>query len=339
MNGPVGAPVAYYRGAHVSAASTATPIRRPRRLADRAGDLLLSGLTGAAALGAIALVLAIAWKIVDGSRLAFSKFGLGFVTSRVWDPVTSHFGALDFLFGTLYTTALAILIAGPLAIAIGLFLSELAPRGIRGGLGALVEMLAAIPSVVLGLWGILVLGPFLHRTLDPALKHGLGFLPFFRGDIPQSGVGLMPAVIVLTIMSVPIIASISRELFLAVPPELEEGALALGATRWEMVRGVVLPATRAGLAAAVILGMGRALGEAIAVTQVIGGQTGIHLSLFETGDTLASRIAAQYQGAVSNVQVSSLVYLAAILLAITLIANLAAQMIVRRFEFQRTGAD
>jgi phosphate transport system permease protein len=149
----------------------------------------------------------------------------------------------------------------------------------------------------------------------------------------------MPAVIVLTIMSVPIIASISRELFLAVPPELEEGALALGATRWEMVRGVVLPATRAGLAAAVILGMGRALGEAIAVTQVIGGQTGIHLSLFETGDTLASRIAAQYQGAVSNVQVSSLVYLAAILLAITLIANLAAQMIVRRFEFQRTGAD
>ena len=301
----------------------------------RIGDLVLLAVTFVASAGAVALLLGIAFRVFDGAHLAYSRFGLGFVTSRVWDPVKGHFGALDLIYGTAVTSLLALLIATPLSIAIGLFLSELAPRGVRDVVGALVEMLAAVPSVIVGLWGILVLGPFVQHTLEPFLHRTLGFLPLFQGR--TSIVGILPATIVLTIMVVPIVASISRELFLTVPPELKEGALALGMTRWEMVRGVVLPYARPGIVAAVILGLGRAVGEAIAVTQVIGNTLGIHVSLFTTGDTLASRIASQYQGASTKLQLSAIVYLAAILLVITLVANVIAQLIVRRFEFQRTG--
>jgi phosphate transport system permease protein len=184
---------------------------------------------------------------------------------------------------------------------------------------------------VLGLWGILVLGPFLAHHVEPWLHSTLGFIPLF-GDPQQTGQGLFTAAVILTIMIVPIVASISRELFLGVPSELEEGALALGATRWEMVRGVILPATRSGIAAALILGLGRAVGEAIAVTQVIGGGTRIGWSLFPPADTLASKIASSYQGAGSGLETSSLLYLAAILLVLGLIANLIAQVIVRRFD-------
>ncbi len=321
----------------MSAAPSALPARAPRRAGDRIADVLFRGLTLVPALAALGLVLAIAWKVADGSRLAFHKFGLGFVTTAAWDPVKGVFGARDFILGTAFTSAIALVLATPIAIAIGLYLSELAPRGVRDVIGALVELLAAIPSVVVGLWGILVLGPFLAQHLDPVLQSALGWTPFFKGDIPSAGTGMLTAAVVLTIMVVPIVASISRELFQSVPRELEEGALALGLTRWEMVRGVVLPSARPGIAAAVILGLGRAVGEAIAVTQVIGGFAGFSLSLFKPGDTLASRIASQYQGAATELQVSALVYLAGILLAISLVVNLLAQVIVRRFEFQRTG--
>jgi phosphate transport system permease protein len=308
-----------------------------RRRGDRIAEALLYGLAGGAALVAVVLVGLLAWEVVDQSRPAISRFGLSFLTSHAWDPVKNHFGALDFIYGTALTSLVALVLAGPLSIAIGLFLSELAPRYVRGLVGALVEMLAAIPSVVIGLWGIFVLGPFLQAHVDPFLHGTLGFLPFFRGA--PSLTGYLPAAIVLAIMVIPITASISRELFLNVPRGLKEGALALGLTRWETIRGVVIPYTRGGLAAAVILGLGRAIGEAIAVTQVIGGTLGIHLSLFANGDTLASRIAAQYQGASSDLQVASLVYLALILLVMSLVANVIAQLIVRRFEFQRTGGD
>jgi phosphate transport system permease protein len=234
------------------------------------------------------------------------------------------------------SSLVALLIATPLPIAIGLYLSELAPRGIRGIVGLLVELLAAIPSVVLGLWGILVLGPFAAHHLEPWLHDTLGFIPLF-GDAQATGQGLFTASLVLAIMVVPIVASISRELFLRVPDELEEGALALGTTRWETVRGVILPATRSGIAAALILGLGRAIGEAIAVTQVIGGGTRIGWSLFPPADTLASKIASNYQGAPSELESSSLLYLAAILLILGLIANLLAQVVVRRFDPLREG--
>jgi phosphate transport system permease protein len=302
-----------------------------RRLGDRIGDIALKVITMVAAVGAVVLLGAIVWKVLQLAWPAISHYGLSFITTDVWDPVKKQFGALSFIYGTALTSLIALLIATPLAIAIALWLSELAPKGVRGIVGSLVEMLAAIPSVVLGLWGILVLGPFLAHHLEPWLHDKLGFIAIF-GAPEATGTGIFTASLILTIMVVPIIASICRELFLQVPDELEEGALALGATRWEMVRGVILPATRTGIAAAVILGLGRALGEAIAVTQVIGGGTQITHNIFGPGDTIASKIAASYQGAASGLEQSSLLYLAAILLVIGLLTNFVAQVIVRRFD-------
>ncbi len=306
-----------------------------RRLSDRIGDTALYVLTAAAAVGSVVILGLIGYRLVYGAWLAIQEFGISFVWHEAWNPVTSNFGALDFLYGTAVTSFAAVLIAGPLAIAIALFLTELAPPAMRGVIGSLVEMLAAVPSVVLGLWGIFVLGPFVRDHLDPWLHSWFGWIPLFRGTPQQAG--MLPAILILTIMIVPITASVTRELFKAVPPELKEGAYGLGLTRWEMVRGVVFPYTRGGVVAAVLLGMGRAVGEAIAVTQVIGGLAGIPTSLFQPGDTLASRIAAQYQGAVSNIHVASIVYLALILLVFALLTNLGAQVIVSRFEFQKTG--
>jgi phosphate transport system permease protein len=306
-----------------------------RKLSDRIGDKTLVILSGGAALTAIALVILIAYELFREAWPAIQHFGASFITGQVWNPVTNEFGALEFIFGTLYTSAVAVLIAGPLAIAIAVFLTELAPKVTRGVIGTLVELLAAIPSVVMGLWGIFVLGPIVRDDIGPALQSVLGWTPFFKGT-PEI-TGYLTASLVLTFMILPITASVARELLGTVPPDLKEASLALGMTRWEMIRGVMLPYTRGGLVAAVILGLGRALGEAIAVLQTIGGVGSITLSLFANGDTLASRIAAQYQGATTHLQTASLVYLALILLAISLITNLAAQLIVRRFEKQRAG--
>ncbi|HEX3056951.1 MAG TPA: phosphate ABC transporter permease subunit PstC [Gaiellaceae bacterium] len=315
-----------------AADATATPARRPftgRRV--RFGDVLLQLVAGAAALGATVLVGLIVWKLVDGSRLALSKYGLGFVTHVAWNPVAGHevYGAGSFLFGTIVTSFFALLIATPVAIGIALFLTELAPRTIRAPVTALVETLAAVPSVLVGLWGILVLGPVLRADVEPWLHSALGWIPLF-GPPSSSGASVFTAIVVLAIMILPIVSSISRELFLGVPPELKEGALALGTTRWEMVRGVVLPYSRGGVAAALILGLGRAMGEAIAVTQVIGGGVFIHWNLFSTGDTLGSKIASSYQGASTQLQAASLIYLGLVLLVLSLVANIAAQVIVRR---------
>jgi len=307
------------------------PARRPfsgRRV--HLGDVLLQGVAGLAAAGASALVLLIAWKVVDGARPSISKYGISFVWHVVWNPVVGReaYGAGSFLFGTVITSFFALLLATPLAIGIALFLSELAPNWIKAPVTALVEMLAAVPSVVIGLWGILVLGPALRSHIETWLHSGLGWIPLF-GAPSAAGASLFTAIVVLAIMILPIVSSISRELFLGVPHELKEGALALGTTRWEMVRGVVFPYARGGIAAALILGLGRAMGEAIAVTQVIGGGVFIHWSLFSQGDTLASKIAAEYQGATSNLDIASLIYLGVILLALSLLANLTAQWIVR----------
>lgn len=302
-----------------------------RRLTDRIGDVALRVVTALAALAALVLLGAIVWKVIRLAWPAIQHYGLSFVTGETWDPVKGVFGALPFIYGTAMSSLIALVIATPLSIAIALWLSELAPGGVRGVVGSLVEMLAAIPSVVLGLWGILVLGPFLADHLEPWLHDHLGFIPLF-GPPSATGTGLFTAGLILTIMIVPIIASICRELFLQVPNELEEGALALGATRWEMVRGVIIPSTRTGIAAAIILGLGRALGEAIAVTQVIGGGTTISANVFGPIDTLASKIAASYQGAASGLEAASLLYLAAILMVIGLLTNLAAQVIVRVFD-------
>jgi phosphate transport system permease protein len=307
-----------------------------RRLSDRIGDTALYALSATAAFGTFVIFGLVVYRIVYGAWPALTTFGISFVWHTNWDPVTGAFGALDFLYGTAVTSFAAVLIAGPLAIGIALYLTELAPAAVRGVVGSLVEMLAAVPSVVLGLWGILVLSPFLHDHVMPFLHRWLGFIPIFGEPNPGGG-NMFIAILILAIMIVPITASVSRELFKAVPQDLKEGAYGLGLTRWEMVRGVVIPYTRGGLVAAVVLGMGRAVGEAIAVTQVIGGFLGRPTNLFQPGDTLASRIAAQYQGAVSNLHVASIVYLALILLVFSLIVNVSAQFIVNRFEFQKAG--
>jgi phosphate transport system permease protein len=316
----------------VSAADiTPDETRRPfagRRV--RLGDVALHVLSGLAAAAATAVVGLIAWKLIEGAWPSVTKFGLHFIAHVAWNPVVGReaFGAASFLFGTAITSLIALALAGPLAIAVALFLTELAPRVLRAPVTALVETLAAIPSVVIGLWGIYVLGPILRDHVEPALHGALGFIPLF-GPPSSSGSSVFTAIVVLTIMILPIVASITRELFLGVPREQKEGALALGTTRWEMVRGVMFPYARGGIAAALILGLGRAVGEAIAVTQVIGGGVFIHWNLFDTGDTLASKIAASYQGAATNLEVSSLVYLALILLVFSLLANLSAQWVVR----------
>jgi phosphate transport system permease protein len=294
------------------------------------GDLGLRLLAGAAALGLAATMVLIVWEVYDLARPAISEFGLGFLTGTQWNAVTDQFGALYLILGTLATAFFSLLIAVPIAVAIGLFLSELAPRRLRAPVGMLVELLAAIPSVVLGLWGILVMGPFLEAHLEPWMIAHLGFIPFFDGY--PSNVGLLPACLILTIMVVPIVASISRELFNGVPTDLKQGALALGATRWEMVRGVAIPQVSGGLVAAVMLGFGRAVGEAIAVSQVIGGSLVRPQNLYASADTMAARLAGEWQGAATSLQKASLAYLAVILLVISLITNVTAQVIVRRIQ-------
>jgi phosphate transport system permease protein len=305
--------------------------RSQQRSVDRVGDGLLYGLCVLASLLAVVAIVAIAYQVIHGAGASISRFGLGFLVHSTWQPNFGIFGAATFLYGTAVTSALTLLLAVPIGVSIALYLSMVAPRRLRSVIAPLVEMLAAIPSVILGFWGILVFGPFLQKHLEPWLHEVLGFLPIF-GPPATTGSGLFNASLILTIMVVPIIASISRDLFLTVPRELKDGATALGATRWEVIRGVVIPSAASGVVAAAFLGLGRALGEAIAVTQVIGAGNSIHASLFQTGDTLASRIADQYQGATTKLQVASLFYLGLILLVIGVLANIAAQLIARRFD-------
>jgi len=292
---------------------------------------VLLALTAVAALIPVLVLVEIGYQVINGARPAISRFGLGFLWHSGWQPNFSIFGAGNMLYGTIVSSLIALALAMPLGIAIALYLSMIAPRGIRAIVGPMVEMLAAIPSVILGFWGIIVFAPFVQQHLEPWLHSVLGFIPIF-GAAETTGLSLFTAGLVLTIMVLPIIASLSRDMFLTVPAELRDGAEALGATRWEMIRGVVLPTTISGVAAATVLGLGRALGEAIAVAQVIGDGNLIHSSLFETGSTLASRIALEIQYTVSPLHTASLFYLALILLAISLLTNLAAQGIARRFD-------
>jgi phosphate transport system permease protein len=227
------------------------------RLADRLGDGLLRGLCMFAALIAVLAIAAISYQVINGAGPSISRFGLGFLAHTTWEPNFGIFGAGTFIYGTAVTSLLAMVLSVPLGISIALYLSMMAPRRVRSIVGPLVEMLAAIPSVILGFWGILVLGPFLQAHLEPFLHSTLGFLPIF-GATPTTGTGLFIAGLILTIMVVPIIASISRDLFLSVPRELQDGATALGATPWEVLRGVVLPSSASGIAAATFLGLGRA---------------------------------------------------------------------------------
>ncbi|HEU4707298.1 MAG TPA: phosphate ABC transporter permease subunit PstC [Solirubrobacterales bacterium] len=303
-----------------------------RKRADQLGDRMLFGICVLAALIAAAAIVLVGYQIIHGASPAISKFGIGFVYETTWQPNFGEFGAGVLLFGTAVTSAFALLLGAPIAVAIGLFLTLLAPGHVRSVIGPLVELLAAIPSVILGFWGLLVLAPFVHEHIEPFLHGAFGFIPIF-GDPQTTGLSFFTAGLILTLMVIPIIASISRDLFQSVPPELQDGAAALGATRWEVVRGIVLPTTSSGVIAASILGLGRALGEAIAVSQVIGAGFEIKNSLFETGNTLAAQIALQFPGALTELHKASLYYCGVMLLVIGIAANLLAQWIGRRFGY------
>jgi len=319
----------------VEAGALSNPVLRARRnLTDRIGEPLLRGLSALAAVLALAAVIGIVYEVVDLARPAISEFGLGFLTTNDWNPVSKDFGAAPFLYGTVVTSLIALLIAAPLSISISIYLTELAPLRIRRPVATLIDMLAAIPTVILGLWGILVLGPFMRDTIQPALNSVLGFLPIFSGD--PSAFSYLTAALILAIMATPIITSVTREVFETVPGDLKEASYALGATRWEMVRQVVLPYSRPGIVGATILGLGRAIGEAIAVAQVIGAAYTIHVSLFHTGGTLAAQIASQFQNS-AGLQKASLAYLGLILLVFAVIVNVVARLIVRRGTIKDDG--
>jgi len=315
--------------ASVSRAATADappPGRVVRRMRAGLGDRLFGlGLTGAAwiiVLLAGALVAALGWE----AREAIATFGWRFLTTSVWDPVQGRFGALPFIYGTLVSALLALVIAVPLSLGAAIFLAELAPAWIRSPIAFLIEMLAAVPSVVYGLWGIFVLVPWLRDWVEPPLGATLGFLPLFQG--PPYGIGMLAAGVILAIMVVPYITSVSREVLLAVPRSQREAALGIGATRWETTRIAVLRYGRSGLVGAILLGLGRALGETMAVTMVIGNRPEVALSLFAPGYTMASVIANEFTEATSEIYVSALVEIGLLLLVVTIAVNGLARLLV-----------
>jgi phosphate transport system permease protein len=255
--------------------------------------------------------------------------GFSFITGRVWAPTAGKFGALSFIFGTAVTAVIALLLGGPIGVLIALYLSDVAPRRLRVPLGYLVDVLAMVPSVIYGLWGVFVLVPFLTNHVWQPLSHPLSFIPLFSNF--TSGRDFATAGVILAIMIIPIVSAICREVFLTVPVELKEAAFALGATRWEMLRVAVLPRSRAGIIAAVMLGFGRAVGETIAVAYLIGGAPRITAHLFQPGWTIASVIADQFNEAASLPQFkAALIALGVVLFAITLLINVVARLVIAR---------
>lgn len=301
----------------------AAKMRPPSRFADKAFE----GLTLAMALVVVALVFLVGWQLARGSSMAIKKFGFNFLTTSTWDPVTDQFGALPFIFGTAVSSLIGLIIAVPLSIATAIYLTELAPLWIRQPITSLIEMLAAIPSVILGLWGIFVMIPWLRDYPFPLLKELFGWTPFFSG--PIYGVSMLAGGIIIAIMILPIIISVSREILRSVPNLQREAAYALGATRWEVTRIAVLSYAKKGLFGAIILGLGRALGETMAVTMVIGNTPQIAASLFAPGYTLASVIANEFTEATTEVYLQALFEIALVLFGITILANLLAQLLLR----------
>ena len=289
-------------------------------------DGVFRGIVVLCAVAVLAIVGLIVFELIRESHLAMSKFGFKFLVKQIWDPVAEDFGALPFIYGTVVSSILGLIIAVPLSVGTALFLTELCPRQLRGILSLLVELLAAIPSVIYGLWAIFVLSPFLRVHVEPFLAKYFGWTSLFSG--PKYGWGMLAAGIVIAIMILPIIASITREVITAVPRVQREAALALGATKWEMLRMSVLRNARPGIFGAVILGLGRALGETMAVTMVIGNRPEIMRSLFAPGHTLASVIANEFSEAVGNVYQSALVEMALVLFVITLIVNALAGLLI-----------
>jgi phosphate transport system permease protein len=290
------------------------------------GDLVFRGLTVLFALSILAIIFLMVVEMVGESMPAIKAFGWRFMTTSTWDAVTETFGALPFIWGSIVTSILAILLATPLSVGTALFITEIVPRKFGTVIASLVELLAAIPSVIYGFWGVLVMAPWLQGTVEPFLIDHFGFIPLFRGA--PYGVGMLAAVLILMIMIVPIITSITKEVILAVPDNQREAAIALGATRWEMIRTAVLPYGKSGILGAVILGLGRAIGETMAVTMVIGNTPRISMSLLDPGYTMPSVIANEFAEASSKLHSAALMEIGLILLLVTLIINFLARLLL-----------
>jgi len=300
----------------------------------RLGDALFRIATRAAAIAVLVILGGIIVALIAGSLPAFRTFGFGFLVEERWNPVTERFGAIAPIYGTAVTSLIAMLIAVPIGLLIALFLTELCPQWLRRPIGIAIELLAGIPSIIYGIWGLFVFAPVLQRTLQPALIDAFGSFPvlstLFGG--PPYGIGILTAGLILAVMVLPFITSISRDVFEAVPPVLKEAAYGVGCTTWEVFRNVVLPYTRVGVIGGVMLGLGRALGETMAVTFIIGNAHRISGSILAPGTTISATIANEFTEAVGDLYISSLIALGLILFAITFVVLAAARYLLLRLE-------
>src|SRR5271156_4036727 len=300
----------------------------------RFGDAMFRNMTRAAAIGVLLLLSGVIFSLIEGSIPALSSFGFGFLVSSRWNPVTENFGALPAIYGTILTSFIAMLIAVPVGLMIAFFLTELCPQWLRRPIGIAIELLAGIPSIIYGIWGLFMFAPFLQATLQPFLINTVGEVPgigsLFAG--PPYGIGMLTAGLILAIMGLPVISSISRDGFEAVPPVLKEAAYGVGCTTWEVMRYVVLPYTRIGVIGGVMLALGRALGETMAVTFVIGNAHRISASLLAPGTTISATIANEFTEAVGDLYTSSLIALGLILFMITFIVLAIARYMLMRIE-------
>jgi phosphate transport system permease protein len=304
--------------------------------ARQAGDRVFKGALTVLAATVVALPVLMLLALLHASSIAIARFGASFLTSSTWDPVHERFGAFPFVYGTVVSSLLALCLAVPVSLGLAIFLSDLAPARVRRPLGFVVELLAAVPSVVYGFWGIFVLVPFLRETVEPFLSARLGFLPLFRGE--PLGFGMLAAGVVLAIMIVPTITSVSREVLRAVPDLHREAAVGLGATPWDVVKVAVLPAARTGVVGAVILGLNRALGETMAVTMVIGNRPKVSASLLDPAYSMASVLANEFAEADSDTYLSALSEIALLLLGVALVMNLLARWLVDVTKVRAGGA-
>ncbi len=307
-------------------AATLQKIRTSYPRSSRIPDAVFGVIILLSAISVFAIVVLVVWELIEKSQLSLHQFGVSFFYGHDWDPVAGSFGAMPFIYGTLVSSFLALLLAVPASIGVAVFVTEMCPQRLRAIISFLVELLAAIPSVVYGLWGVFVLAPLLREYVQPFLAKSLGWTGFFDG--PMYGLGMLAAGIILAIMVVPVIASITREVMTAVPQNQREAVLALGATRWEMIRMGVLRNARIGIVGGVILGLGRALGETMAVTMVIGNRPEIAKSLFAPGYTMASVIANEFTEATGDLYLSALVEIGLALFLVTLVVNALARLLV-----------
>jgi phosphate transport system permease protein len=321
--------IAFQSGLGAADAARARVLRRLRL-----GDAAFHALTRAAAITVLALLGGVILALLDGAIPALSKFGFNFITTERWNPVTEIFGGLAPIYGTIVTSLIAMLIAVPIGLMIALFLTELCPMSLRRPIGITIELLAGIPSIIYGIWGLFVFAPFLQQYVQPALINTFGNIPglsvLFAG--PPYGIGVLTAGLILAIMVLPFITSISRDVFEAVPPVLKEAAFGLGCTTWEVFRNVVVPYTRVGVIGGVMLALGRALGETMAVTFVIGNAHRISGSILAPGTTISATIANEFTEAVGDIYTSALIALGLILFVITFIVLAAARYMLLRIE-------